>query len=77
MAYFVRPFSIQHSSPGAVIFAAGGVHSLTSEPMRAVVTELGEKQGIVVDDVEVGTMIARNGLDQRAAVDFLRDDIGC
>ncbi|MCR6628903.1 MAG: McbB family protein [Magnetospirillum sp.] len=76
MAYFVRPFTIQHTSPGTIIFAASGVHSLTSEPMLAIATELAEKQGTVVDDVDVGAIIARNGLEQQAAIDFLREDIG-
>lgn len=76
MAYFIRPFALQSSPSGAVIFTAAGVHSLTAVPMQSVITELTDKQGCILDDLEVGEVIVRHGLDQRAAIGFLKDDVG-
>lgn len=76
MAYYVRPFALQSAPPGAVIFTAGGVHSLTGGPIQSVVTELADKQGGILDDPEVGEIVARRGVDQRAAIGFLKDDVG-
>lgn len=76
MAYFVRPFALQSAPSGTVLFAAGGVHSLTSSPMQSVITELAHKQGGILDDPEVGAIVARHGVDQRAAIGFLKDDVG-
>ena len=76
MPYFVRPFTIQNVSSEFIVFVAGGVHSLTSDPMRSLVAELSRNQNAIINDDDLCAAITQRGLGRQVAVDFLTDDVG-